>query len=380
MTEKSAISVLFIGHTYLTRISQKKLKALQEIGCRVGVLVPSNWRDRGPLLRGIHFQPQRLEGITLYSAPVIRSGHIASHLYVPGVISSLIHSFKPDIVQVEQEIYSYASAQAALAGKVSGKKVIVFGWENLDRRLHITQILCRALTLRIADGIICGNSEGAKLVQLLGYKKHLEVIPQLGIDPQEFSPVTHYREKQFCIGFVGRLVREKGVDILLRAIHCLAQKATCSDLRLVLVGSGPEKENLSSLAHTLQIADKIDFFDTIPHEDVPKMISKISVLVLPSRSTAYWKEQFGHVLIEAMSMGIPVIGSESGAIPEVIGRQDVLFPEDDVSKLSLLLERVMQDQNWYRELSQYGRNRVIHNYTNTVIAHRLLQLYHSIKT
>jgi hypothetical protein len=97
--QNHALSILFIGHAYLVTASQKKLLELQKQGCRVGVLVPSNWRDQG-LFAGKWLKPQKTAGLSMYTAPVIRSGHVASHLYLPGAISRFIHSFKPDIVQV----------------------------------------------------------------------------------------------------------------------------------------------------------------------------------------------------------------------------------------------------------------------------------------
>ena len=378
--QNHALSILFIGHAYLVTASQKKLLELQKRGCRVGVLVPSNWRDQGALFAGKWLMPQKTAGLFMYSAPVIRNGHVASHLYLPGAISRFVHSFQPDIVQVEQEVYSFVAAQAALELKASDRKLIVFGWENLDRGLHIAQRLCRKITLRAADAIICGNQDGASLVRQWGYKGIIEVMPQLGIDPLEFSPALPKQIRRqapnFTIGFVGRFVPEKGGDTLLQAFSMLIKKGL--NVQLMMLGSGPEMENWRKLARELGIAKQVNWLDAVPHNEVPNIMAHMDALVLPSKSTPYWKEQFGLVLAQAMSMGLPVIGSNCGAIPEVIGRQDVIFPEGDAQSLSLILERIILDETWRQELSQHSRERALRWYTHEALAERLIGLYNKL--
>ena len=116
----------------------------------------------------------------------------------------------------------------------------------------------------------------------------------------------------------------------------------------------------------------------VPHSQAPTELSQFDVLVLPSRSTATWKEQFGHVLIEAMSMGIPVVGSDSGEIPNVIGRADLVFPEEDVTALTDILARLSDDERWRQEAGLYGMNRVHQLYTHAQIAQRSIALWQTI--
>jgi len=159
------------------------------------------------------------------------------------------------------------AAQAALEVKASGKKLVVFGWENLDRGLHITQRLCRKITLRAADAIICGNQDGASLVRQWGYKGIIEVMPQRGIDPLEFSPALPKQIRRqapnFTIGFVGRFVPEKGGDTLFQAFSMLIKKGR--NVQLVMLGSGPEMENWRKLARELGIAKQVNWLDAVPH-------------------------------------------------------------------------------------------------------------------
>lgn len=370
----SAGRILFVGHTYITNVAQKKLDVLSQHGIAIGLLAPSNWVFKDGLFSG---QTQPLESaydsFKIYPAPVMRSGHIASHLYFPGAIFKALISFHPDIVQVEQEVYSYTAAQVALAAKLLGKKVVVFGYENLDRKLHFTQYPCRWITIALADLIICGSSDGAELVRKWGYTGQVEIMPELGVDMQLYSPRPRPSGDIFTIGYVGRMVFEKGGDLLLRAFSLLTYTGLKS--RMVFAGSGPERSAWQALAVELGIAENITWLDGVSNERVPEIMATIDLLVLPSRSIPQWKEQFGMVLIEAMAMGIPVVGARSGAIPEVIGREDVIFPEEDYQTLSQILENLLLKPEWRKELSEFNKNRVKMLFTNEILAQKLMTLY-----
>ncbi|MFQ3664330.1 MAG: glycosyltransferase, partial [Chloroflexaceae bacterium] len=95
----------------------------------------------------------------------------------------------------------------------------------------------------------------------------------------------------------------------------------------------------------------------------------------PSRTTPTWKEQFGRVLIEAMSCGVPVIGSSSGEIPHVIGEGGLTYPEGDVSALSAAIARLVADPAARRELACRGRERVLAHFTQAAIARRHVEVY-----
>jgi glycosyltransferase involved in cell wall biosynthesis len=105
----------------------------------------------------------------------------------------------------------------------------------------------------------------------------------------------------------------------------------------------------------------------------------MDVLVLPSRTVqGKWKEQFGHVLIEAMAMGIPVVGSSSGAIPDVIGKNELIFNEDDIKGLASILEKLAVNPKWRAQISQYVLDRVRENFTHETLAMQLVSFWNQI--
>lgn len=265
------------------------------------------------------------------------------------------------------------------------KPLVVFGWENLERQLPLLRRLTRQFVLDHMSLMVAGNQDGADIMRHWGYQGLLEVMPQMGVDPDFFStPHRQARfqqslatgERLFNIGYLGRLVHSKGIDLVLTALKQLRSEGV--NCQVVLCGSGPMEAELKQQADQLGISDWVVWRGVVRHEAVPAEMGQFDVLVLPSRTAPTWKEQFGHVLIEAMAMGVPVIGSDSGEIPNVIGRTDLIFCEDDVNGLATILARMIHDSDWRSEVAQYGIQRVNQLYTHKRIAERLLNLWESI--
>jgi glycosyltransferase involved in cell wall biosynthesis len=113
---------------------------------------------------------------------------------------------------------------------------------------------------------------------------------------------------------------------------------------------------------------------------IPAIMHGIDALVLPSRTTANWKEQFRRVLVEAMACGVPVIGSDSGEIPHVIGDGGIVYPEGDSDALAnAIMQLVAHPQN-YADYSQKARQRVQQHYTQQALAQQYLQIYQQMLT
>ncbi len=222
--------------------------------------------------------------------------------------------------------------------------------------------------------MLSGNHDGANLLRKWGYTGLMEVIPQMGVDTHLFAPREVKRiDDHFQIGFLGRFVPEKGIDTIFAAARLLQERGL--KYRIILIGTGSSEQALRQEAQKQQIADSVIWRGSVRHDQAPEEISKLDVLVLPSRTIATWKEQFGHVLIEAMAMGVPVIGSSSGEIPNVIGRSDLIFAEGDAQKLAAIIERMICEAQWYKEVGCYGITRVNQHYTHERIAERLINFW-----
>ncbi len=371
------LRVLFISHAYVVGVNQGKLAAIAQVeNVEVGLLAPSNWKAR-EWNRSLPLE-RPYPNLHLYSAPVMFTGRVGAHFYAPWTIWKVLKDFKPDIIQVEAEVFSLCAFEVAIFARMTGKPMVVFGWENQIRQLPLPRWRICQFVLDTASAITPGNQDGADLMKQWDYRGLLEVMPQMGVDPQFFAPpsTTPNDSAIFRIGFLGRLAQSKGIDLVFTAVAQLRDQGI--DSQIILCGSGDEEAALRKLAEDLQIADQIVWRGAVPHHKAPAELSQFDVLVLPSRSTATWKEQFGHVLIEAMSMGIPVIGSNSGEIPNVIGRADLVFPEEDANALAEILARMIKDVQWRQETGAYGIQRVHQLYTHEQIAQRLISLWQNV--
>jgi glycosyltransferase involved in cell wall biosynthesis len=169
------------------------------------------------------------------------------------------------------------------------------------------------------------------------------------------------------------LVEEKGIDLLLEAAAQLP-----GDWRVRIVGSGPLRAELGHLAQSLCITERVTFIDWIASTEMPQQYAEIDVLVLPSLTRPNWKEQFGRVLVEAMASARPVIGSDSGAIPGVIGNAGLVFPEGDVLALTEQLHTLQSKADLRLILGDIGRRRVLEHFTHERIAEMTVGVYQEI--
>lgn len=378
MKPSSKIRVLFVSHAYVVGVNQGKLNAIvQTDEAEVGLLAPSNWKA----LEWNRELPLETpyNNIKYYSAPVHSPGRGGAHIFTPGKIQEVIKDFLPDILHVEQEVFSLCALEFAICSRLTGKPLVLFGWENQERRLPLPRHWIRQFVLDTAKLIIPGNQDGAGLLRSWGYSGLLEVMPQMGVDTKLFTPNMR-KEKQnndeLQIGFLGRLVDQKGIDIIFKAARQLQELGL--KFRIILCGSGNDEQALREEAQKQQIAELVTWRGAVPHSKAAEEISKFDVLVLPSRTTETWKEQFGHVLIEAMAMGVPVVGSSSGEIPNVIGRSDLVFTEENALELAKILEKMIREPEWREEAASYGMDRVYQYYTHEKIAERLIQLWQKL--
>lgn len=370
------LRVLVVCHAYVTNVNQGKLAAIAATGAaNVALLAPSCWQamdwDRKMALEQVYADVQ------IYPADIKFSGRAGAYFYWPWKIWQVIQDFKPDVIHVEQEVFSVSAMEMAVFAKLFGKPMSVFGWENMERQLSPFRQWIRQTVFNNTQLIIPGNKDGEQLTRQWGYQGKIEIMPQIGVDTELFPPrVRQLGDAPFNIGFMGRLVPQKGVDTLLIAAKILRDRN--QNVRVTICGSGSESDALHQIASEQDLDDIVDWKTDVSHSQVPEAMDEFDALVLPSRTIATWKEQFGHVLIESMSMGIPTVGTDSGEIPNVIGNTELVFPEDDAEALAEILERMVGDTTWYSALSQASIDRVNQLYSHERIAQRLIALWREL--
>jgi glycosyltransferase involved in cell wall biosynthesis len=362
--------VLMLSKACIVGAYQKKLEELARFpSLELTVVVPPYWRDE----RGTtHLERQHTAGYNLVVEPMALNGNFHLHFY-PG-LGRQIRRRQPDLVHIDEEPYNLATAHALWLARRAGARTLFFSWQNLLRRYPAPFQLLERYVLRRADYGIAGSQESAEVWRAKGYRGPMAVIPQFGVDPAVFRPGgARDPGRGFIVGYVGRLVEEKGVDLLLKALAGLE-----GVWRAYIQGSGPAREMLQSQARDLGIAGRVTFDNWIPSAQMPGYYQQLDAVVVPSRTRPNWKEQFGRVLVEAMACGVPVIGSDSGEIPNVIGDAGLVFPEGDVASLRDQLSRLLRDLELRAELAQAGRERVMSHYTQAQVAAQTFDVYQAV--
>ena len=364
--------VLYLAR-YRNAAMEKKIALMAaEPRWQLWLFRPSAWRDEYGALQ---LATGNSSAYRVVSAPLIRRPN-DPHRAVYRSLTFALRQIKPELIHAEEEPDSLTGLQIAVARRLFAPraKLLWHTWQNINRPKSWYVQAITNFNLHQADAILCANQEAVEVLRQMKYVRPAPVIPPQGVDTTIFYPIEpRTRHARFTIGFVGRFVPEKNIDLLLSAVQQLSRP-----VHLQLIGNGPLRTQLEEQARSLDA--EVAFIEPVPLDQLAALYQQLDVLVLPSRTTPVWKEQFGRVLIEAMACGVPVVGSDSGAIPEVIGEAGLIFPESDANALADCLRRLITSPELRADLAQRGLARVQAQYTQERIAQQTLIFYRQVLT
>lgn len=272
-------------------------------------------------------------------------------------LSALIARLKPSHVIVETDPATSLVMQALQAAG-PGTRVAALTCENLPRDYprEGAEALKRGRILQAASSLVTWwlwrrshsrldrlftiSAESTRVMSRNGFAGRITQIP-LGFDPGLFFPHTPEARAAVrrklglvdpTVAYFGRINREKGVDLLVRALAGLKSNRWQLLLDRFALYQSSFAQVIDEEIERAGIRDRVVFFDA-SHAEMPEFMNAADVVVLPSISTPKWKEQYGRVIPEAMACGKIVIGSDSGAIPELIADCGFTFPEGSVEGL-----------------------------------------------
>ena len=370
--------LLTIGHSYVVAMNRRLADEMARQGgdrWSVTAGAPQTYAaDLGPI------QLERHENEACNVVPLPVHFDRSPHLMMYGRLGSLMN--QPwDVVHCWEEPYVMAAAQ--IAGAAPRASTFVFStFQNLAKSYPppfnwIERRVLRRSSAWIAFGETIRDAHQGRR----GYDDLPSRVITPGVDTCVFAPDRASRarvraergwdESVPVIGFAGRFVPEKGLDLLIGALQRLEVP-----WRALFVGGGPELPAIKALAAAFP--RRVSIARRVRHGDMPAFYNAMDVLCAPSQTTGRWREQFGRMLIEAMACGVPVVASRSGEIPHVVADAGVLLPETQVDEWAATLTRLVRDESARGALAERGLHRARTEFAWPVVAKRHLDFFEEL--
>lgn len=370
--------ILVLSHAGVLEVNRAVFQELGRLDLEITMVVPRQWE--GDLIRSLHFETRDSDrSLCVIALPVLFSGRGSLFFYASSLRDALA-GWEPDLVFLDEEPWSLAALQTCLA--FPRTELWFFTKENLDKIIPWPFSRLEQWVYRRASGAFAVSDEVEQVLRTKGYRGPILRLHH-SYDPALFKARSESERQAIrddfgiprnatVIGYFGRLTVEKGLLDLANALQILAQEANLPEWFFCCVGNGlaegDTKRALAPLPDT-----RYKMLGAISHDRVGKLLSAVDVLVLPSRTTRRWKEQFGRILVEAMACGAAVVGSDSGEIPHLIGRAGggLVFPEGGVSELADRLRSLLKEPTLLERFRSQGRQYVEDTLTHTTVAHDL---------
>ncbi len=336
---------------------------------------PTGWLNAGPedSSNGYRYVPIAL-----------RDPSECNYGFETGPLRRLIRATQPDVIHVLHEANSGYLFQIAWEQLVTWHhaKLLFYGFDNLPVHFprFYSPLKWRPTWSRLSGGA-AANTEVFDHLKRAGFPKNkpLERI-FWGIPADVFRPLDRpcirrelNLEFESIAGFVGRMVPEKGLSVYLDALRALPLS-----VHGLVIGAGPMHSELVRLSRDGELAGRIQIRDVMDPESLARYINCMDVLAVPSLTTSSWKEQYGRVIGEAMACGVPVVGSDSGAIPEVIDSAGLIVPENDSEQLAEALRTMLFGSSAREQFIERGLNRAENELSSKAMARRLCGFYRRI--
>ncbi len=289
--------------------------------------------------------------------PILFSG-ISKHYYP--TLSFYLKKLKPNLIDVIEEANALVTYQVYLYAKKNKIPYLFNSAENTSKKQTFFLKWIEKKIFNTSKGAIFRNTITASLLEKRGFEKKSVCIGN-GIDNKCFLKKNQillrkqfqFSTKQKIIGFVGRLVEEKGILLLIDVFKKLSLKI--DELHLMIIGDG-NLLNLIKKKLSKEIMDKkITLSKQVPHKKLVDFYNLMDILVVPSLIKSWWQEPFGRIIIEAMACECLVLGSSSGHIPKLIQEKKMLFKAGNALDLQKKILTILNHQNQYLTLKKKNR-------------------------
>jgi glycosyltransferase involved in cell wall biosynthesis len=366
--EASRVRILYVSHACVVAENQKPLAELsRDPAISLALFAPSVWS--GDYLKRMRFAPSPgFRGRLFVERPLISGPDYRMHLAVYPGWWRAASAFQPDLIALDEDPFALCSLQFACAARRLGARLLFRSAETGVRVRPPPFKWIERVVFTVSHGAIVRSGGAEKVLRAKGYAKPVFVVPHC-VDTEAFSPEDDDTARselglaEPVIGYFGRIVQEKGVLDFVDALARLREEGVPATG--LLVGSGRAEAAVRERIERHGLSGHTRMVGAVPHGEVSRYYRAADVVVVPSRTTAGWREWFGRVIIEANASGVPVVGSDSGEIPHVIGQTGggLVFPEGDVGAMVDRLRTLLETPGLRRALGQSGRKAVVREFS-----------------
>lgn len=354
--------VLAIGHSFVIALNRSLMREIHHRGTLdVTVVTPAFFHGD---LRPVDAEPEPARS-SLRVIPVdcYLTKYIHFFFYSEQQICELLDRERFDFVYLWEEPYIVSGFQISRLLKKRGIPYAIFTCQNILKKYPFPFSAMDKSVLSGAEFVFpCGRLV-ADCLEQKGFPVRADVASGFFVDVERFQPPPLERvqtikkqlvlEDAFTIGYLGRFNVDKGCEVFMRTLEALPQTLTWKAL---MVGGGVLEPQVRSWIEKNGWQNKV-FLHSVTHDQVPDLLAGMDVLVCPSQTMPHWQEQFGRMLVEAMAMGVPVVGSRSGEIPYVLADAGKLADPRDTEGFAREITRVATDPQLHLQMRQKGLQR-----------------------
>jgi len=376
------MKIAVVSHSCVVAINRKiyfELAKFRDI--ELTLFAPSYWKSdiRMKIERADESEGEK--GRIIYINPYF-AGNGSLYFYEYRFKKEL-RAIKPDIIFIDEEPWSLSALQTVYFSSIFKPLILFYTKQNIYKRYPFPFNQTQKYIFHSAVKGVAVSRECETILRRHGFNKNINLLPH-AVDTANFCRKESNKLrgqmglKGFIFGYIGRLTREKGLLTLLEASYILKNDKSINkeDFKILIVGDGYLKNEMNMFISKRGLEDIVIIHPSVPHNSVSEYLNCIDTFILPSMTTTRWKEQFGRVIIESLSCGVPVIGSDSGAIPELISDTGggIIFPQGNAEVLSEKMSQIMNNHDLRFQVIEKGERSVRERYSIKAVAQQLYQI------
>jgi glycosyltransferase involved in cell wall biosynthesis len=374
--------LLSIAHSYVVTMNRRLVQELakaDETRWEVTAVAPTYFAGSNDL-RPVSFTAAGEDYGQVVPVPAYLTSRVHIFFYGWRLRSLLAEPW--DLVHCWEEPYILVGGQVAWWSR-PGTPLVYRTAQSLNKSYPVPFRWIERYAMNRAAGWICsGQLVAQNLSARAGYvNRPMAQIP-LGVDVNCFRPdadagkairrqLGWSNDGPGVVGYLGRLVPEKGLDVMQRALDRLTVP-----WRALFIGAGTSEASLRNWAKAH--GDKVRICTDVTHDQVPAYLNAMDMMCAPSQTAPNWKEQFGRMVVEAFASGVAFIGSDSGEIPNVVQDSGVIVGEKDDAGWAAAITNLLEDQAFRAELASRGLQRAQDEFAWPIVARRYLEFFDSI--